>query len=178
MVYADGTSNFPGNLGNDHAWIKYVTTAAVPAGARKATVYVTRSPNAGVSGRPDTYVDLVKLNVISTNDTTVLDSAAPTDGQSDVSPDVVTTVTLRDVRTAVNTNSIQLSFDGASVTASIQKAAGITTAKYDPPGLLLPYSSHTYKIVWSDNGAPTVTKSNQFQFAVEPFVNYNLGPPI
>ncbi len=178
VVYADGTSNFPGNLGNDHNWIKYVATGAVPAGARKATIYVTRSPNAGVSGRPDTYVDLVKLNVISTNDTTVLDSSVPVDGETAASPDVAPTVTLRDVRTAVNTNSIQYSFDGSSVTPSITKSAGYTTVKYDPPGLLVPYSSHNYKVVWSDNGVPTVTKSNQFQFAVEPYANFNLGPPI
>src|SRR6185436_15617197 len=133
LVFADGTSNFPGNLGNDHQWIKYLTTGAVPAGARKATVYVTRSPNAGVSGRPDTYVDLVKLNVISTNDTTVLEFAIPTDGQPDVSPDIVTTVALRDVRTAVNTNAIQYSFDASPVVPSIQKAAGITTVRYDRP---------------------------------------------
>lgn len=178
QAYADGTSNFPGNLGNDHKWIKYVATGAVPGGARKATVYVTRSPNAGVSGRPDTYVDLVKLNIISTNDTTVLESAAPTDGQTDVAPDVITTVLLRDARTVVNTNSIQFAFDGAPVTPSIQKTADITTIKYDPPGLLAPLSAHTYKIVWNDNGTPSVTKSNQFQFLVEPYVNLNLGPPI
>ena len=178
VVYADGTSNFPGNLGNDHNWIKYVAAGAVPTGARKATVYITRSPNAGVSGRPDTYVDLVKLNVISTNDTTVLDAAAPIDGQSNVSPDVKPTVTLRDVRTAVNTNSIQFYFDSVPVTPAIQKVAGLTTVRYNSPFLLPALLTHSYKIAWSDNGAPVTSKTNQFQFTVEPYVNVNLGPPL
>ena len=55
-------------------------------------------------------------------------------------PDIVVNVTLRDGTSAVNTNSIQLSFDGAPVTPVIQKAGTLTTIQYDPPGLLAPAS--------------------------------------
>ena len=67
VTYANGTTNIPANLLTDKNWIKYATTAPVPANARNATVYVTRSPNAGLTGSPDTYVDLVMLDVIDTD---------------------------------------------------------------------------------------------------------------
>ncbi len=179
VVYADGTTNIPVDLSADHAWIKYVNSGIVPPGAREASVYITRSPNAGLSGSPDTYVDLVKLDVINANETTILDSATPADNASNVSPAVVTSVTLRDLTTQVNTNSIHFSFDGVLVSpSSVSKSGPITTVQYVPPGILPPLSAHTYIIVWSDNGVSIVTKTNQFQFTVAPYVNITLGPPI
>jgi hypothetical protein len=70
VTYADGTTTIPADLSGDHKWIKYVATGTVPATARKARVYVTRSPNAGKTGSPDTYIDLVKLDVIDTSQAT------------------------------------------------------------------------------------------------------------
>jgi hypothetical protein len=178
VTYADGTTDIPADVSGDHGWIKYLTTGNVPAGARKATVYITRSPNAGKSGSPDTYVDLVKLNVINANDTTTLETAIPGDGQNNVSPDVVLNIGLRDISTQVNTNSIQLLYDNAPATPSIQRSGTLTTVRYDPPGLLPPLSTHSYKIVWGDNGSPVTTKTNQFTFTVAPYFNTTLGPPI
>ena len=55
---------FPLDLSDDHNWIKYVATGNVPVGARQAKVFITRSPNCGSAmSSPDTYVDLVKLDV-------------------------------------------------------------------------------------------------------------------
>jgi len=63
-------TNIPLDLSTDHQWIKYVATGVIPAGARQATVYLTRSPNASTGGTDNggnpsaqTYVDLVKLDV-------------------------------------------------------------------------------------------------------------------
>jgi hypothetical protein len=178
VTYANGSTNIPSDLTLDHDWIKYVATGSVPVGARKAIVYITRSPNAGLSGTPDTYVDLVKLNVININDTTILDTAAPSDGSSNNGPAAPILVTLKDISTQVNTNSIQLKLDGSLVSPSIQKSGVTTTILYTPPSLLAPLSSHTYRITWSDNGAPVTSKSNQFQFVVAPYVNIATGPPI
>ena len=67
-TYADGTTSFPLDLSGDHNWIKYVATGWIPAGAREAVVFLTRSPNAGMDqALPDTYVDLVKLDVTGAN---------------------------------------------------------------------------------------------------------------
>jgi hypothetical protein len=75
VTYADGTTTIPSDLSGDHKWIKYVATGTVPAGARKARVYVTRSPNAGRyqdgGHEIQAYVDLVKLNVIDTSQSSV-----------------------------------------------------------------------------------------------------------
>jgi hypothetical protein len=67
VSYASGFPNNPPLPGPllDHGWIKYLAAGNVPAGARKAMVYLTRSPNAGLSGTPDTYMDLIKLDVSS-----------------------------------------------------------------------------------------------------------------
>jgi len=178
VTYADGNTTIPADVSADHNWIKYAATGTVPVGARKATVYITRSPNAGLSGSPDTYVDLVKLNVINVNDTTILDTAVPIDASPNNSPAASVVITLKDISTQVNTNSIQFRFDGSPATPSIQKSGTVTTVQYTPPGVLAPLSSHTYGIAWSDNGSPVTSKSNQFQFAVAPYVNIITGPPL
>jgi len=71
VTYADGTTTIPADLSADHKWIKYVATGTVPAAARKARVYVTRSPNIGKQASPDTYIDLVKLDIVDTNQTAI-----------------------------------------------------------------------------------------------------------
>jgi hypothetical protein len=171
-------TNVPPDISNNHEWIKFIATNTIPVGARKATVYVTRSPNAAKVGSPDTYVDLVKLDVIDATQTTIFDSSFPVNGQTGVGPDAAVTVSLRDVTTQVNTNSIQFSFDSTVVSPVIQKLADLTTIQYDPPGLMTALSSHTCKVVWSDNGSPVTTKTNQFAFTVAPYVNVNLGTPL
>lgn len=63
-------TNIPLDLSSDHQWIKYIASGVIPAGARQAVVYLTRSPNASTGGNDNggnpsaqTYVDLVKLEV-------------------------------------------------------------------------------------------------------------------
>ena len=63
-------TNIPLDLTSDHQWIKYVASGSIPVGARQATVFITRSPNATTGGdlqdegpSAQTYVDLVKLDV-------------------------------------------------------------------------------------------------------------------
>ena len=178
VVYANGNTTIPDDLTADHEMIKYVATGTVPATARKATVYITRSPNAGMSGSPDTYVDLVKLDVININDTTVLDSASPANGQTGVSPDASVKVVLKDLATQVNTNTLQYSFDGVPVTPTIQKSGALTTIQYDPPGLMAALSTHASRVVWSDNGGTVITKTNESTFKVAAYADITLGAPL
>lgn len=178
VSYADGSTNIPSDLSADHSWIKYVATGPVPAGSRKATVYITRSPNTARNGPPDTYVDVVKLNVFDASDRTILESATPLNGSINNNLPAAVVVTLRDASAQVDTNSIQFGFDGAIVAPLIQKSGDATTIQYTPPGLLPPLSTHTYGIAWSDTGSPVTSKSNQFQFGVAPYANITTGPPI
>ncbi len=163
----DASTNAP-NFSNHH-WAKYLRASIIPQGARKATVHITRSPNAALSGSPDTYVDLVKLDAQSVDpQTPVLETAIPANADSGVDPNVVITVTLRDGTTAVNTNSIQFVFDGSPVSPAIQKSGPVTSIGYDPPGGLAGNSTHNYLIIFSDNGASVTTMTNQFQFTIAP----------
>src|SRR5256885_1593823 len=100
------------DLSADHDWVKYLATGTVFTGARKATVYLTRSPNAGKSNSPDTYMDLIKLDVFNVNETTSFDSSSPVPGQNNVSPNTSITMVLKDISTQINTNTIQYRFDG------------------------------------------------------------------
>ena len=180
VTYADPSkgTNIPSDLSADHDWIKFSTDGTIPAGSRKATVYITRSPNAGLSGTPDTYVDLVKLNVFNINETTTLETAIPADGQTGVAANIQINVGLRDIATQVNTNSIRFNFDNAPVTPAIGKAGTLTTVLYQPPTVLTPFSTHSYGIGWSDNGSTVTSQTNQFTFTVGSYSSLTLGPAV
>jgi hypothetical protein len=167
----DALTNAPG-LSNHH-WAKYRRSSIVPQGSRKATVYITRSPNAALSGSPDTYVDLVKLDVRSVNpQPPVLETAFPANDASGIDPNVIIKVTLRDGTTSVSTNSIGFLFDGQAVSSTVSKSGPLTSIAYHSPQPLAGNSTHSYVIVFDDNGVPTTTQTNQFQFIVAP------APPV
>lgn len=176
-MFASGETSIPADLSNDHQWVKYVANGTIPNNSRFGIVYLTRSPNAPKSNSPDTYMDLVKLNVINANDNTFLEATTPGNATG-VNPDIVISANLRDANNQVVTNSIQMQFDGVSVTPAVQKSGTLTTVQYDPPGLLAPLSSHTYKITWNDDEVPAVAKTNQYAFTVGTYLNINAGAPI
>jgi len=153
-----------------HDWAKYVKTAAIPPLARTATIGIQHSPNGTLTGRADSYVDLVKLDVTVTNTRPSLESAAPLD--SGVPGITSVKVTLRDGFYALDTNSVQFSLDGTTQAASVSKVGAVTTIQYTP-GLLASGSSHSYQVVYSDNG-PGLPQTNSLSFTV---LNYGTPPP-
>ena len=159
----DALTNAP--AASNHHWAKYLHRSIIPQGARTAIIHITRSPNAPLSGSPDTYVDLVKLDAQAVNSQTpVLETAIPSNGDSGVDPSVVMTVTFRDGTTAVNTNSIQFWLDGFSVTPAVQRSGPLTTIQYNPARALPGNSTHQYLVIFSDNGTPVSSSTNEFQF--------------
>jgi hypothetical protein len=108
----------------------------------------------------------------------VVTSTTPTDGSTKVSPAVVVSATIADGATQVNTNTVQLWFDSNAVTPSVQKVQTNTIVQYDPPGLLLSQSAHTVRLIFSDNGTPATTKTNDFGFTVATYTNKTLPTPI
>lgn len=157
----------PPTAGNHH-WAKYARDSIIPQGSRKAAVYLTRSPNAQLSGSPDTYMDLVKLDVQSiSSQPSALESAFPENGATNVPSIVAVGVTLRDGTTSVNSNSIVFSFDSNIVTAVVQKSGSVTTVQYNPPPLA-GSTTHSYSIAFSDNGGPIANRTNLFLFTVLP----------
>ena len=175
VTFADGVTTFD-RTAHEHHWAKYRRTGVIPAGARLARVGVTRSPNAGLSGRPDTYTDLVKLDVSVVTVPPSIDSAAPIG--PDVRPDPIISIALLDGSTQVNTNSIQLTVDGSPVNPAITKSGPNTSVQFDPPGLLAAGSSHSYKLIFSDTGVPPKAQTNEFQFTVATYYQTLLPSPI
>ena len=176
VTFADGVTVFDQGT-HEHNWAKYSRTGAVPPGARSARVGVTHSPNAEVSGRPDSYTDLVKLEVEAVAFVAPsLDSAQPSG--LNVRPDALINISLVDGSVQVDTNSIQLTFDGLAVAPAITKAGPNTTIQYDPPGLIVPASSHNYRLIFQDNGVVPVSQTNDFNFTVSSYYHILLPAPL
>jgi hypothetical protein len=159
--FADGVTTFDSDA-HLHSWAKYVKTGAIPPLARMARVGIQHSPNSSLSGGPDTYVDLVKLDVSVADTRPSVDAATP--GGSGVPANTSINVTLRDGFFTVNTNTIAFRFDGTPVTAAISKAGPLTSIQY-APGLLSSGSSHNYQVSYSDSG-PGAPQTNSFSFTV------------
>jgi hypothetical protein len=152
---------------NAKQWGQDSKAGTIPTGARTARVTVAAT---SISGAPDGYVDLVSLDVVDTSlGTPTVASADPPDNAVGVGPEVNLNITLQDRATAVNTNSIRLSLDGSLVSPSIQTVNTNTTIHY-AAGLLPALSSHTYQIVFDDNGVPVTRQTNEFRFTVTDYL--------
>jgi len=163
----------PGGTG-PRAWGQDTKTGLVPPGARYASI-TTQSH--ALSGQPDGYVDLVALDVVA-GFVPIQLTSSPASNAVNVTPAVIVNATLQDGTAALNTNSIQLMFDGSPVTPVIQKNAGSTTVTYDPPGLLAPLSTHTYSIAFGNAGGATPNTTNQSTFGVGLYANLILPAPL
>jgi hypothetical protein len=177
----DFVANLPtgpnSKYGDAKEWGQDSNAGTIPAGARLARVTIASTP---LSGLPDGYVDVVSLDVVDeTVGIPAVASANPPDNAVGVGPLVNIGVTLRDRSTAVNTNSIQLFLDSSLVSPSIQKVETNTIIQF-AAGLLPALSPHTYRIVFSDNGAPISTQTNQFRFTVADYLTLpaSLGTPL
>ena len=163
----------PGGGGN-RAWGKDTKTGLVPPGSRYASITTVAHANAG---SPDGYVDLVALDV----------TAGFVPVQVISSPTTMLLMSLQTPLSAqpfrmepprLNTNSIQLAFDGSPVTPVIVKNGLTTSMTYDPPGLLASLSAHTYQLAFGGGGGATPNTTNQASFTVGPYVNYTLPAPL
>jgi len=163
----------PGGSGL-RAWGQDSKTGLVPPGARFAAITSVGS----FAGNCDGYVDLVSLNVVVATTPVTVFSAAPATNAVNVAPGVVVDVVLRDGTSPLDANSIKLSFDGSPVVPSVQKAGLDTTVLYDPPGLLLPLSGHSYQIAFNKDGGATPNSTNIYPFTVGAYVDIILPAPI
>ncbi|HEX7860980.1 MAG TPA: hypothetical protein VF773_11670 [Verrucomicrobiae bacterium] len=78
---------------------------------------------------------------------------------------------IEDAVTAVNTNTIQVTFDGTVVVANISKNGTNTIIEYVSPTILPAGSSHRVDIRFSDNGTPVSTQVATRNFIVS---NYSV----
>jgi hypothetical protein len=88
--------------------------------------------------------------------------ASPATGTVVFDPEGTVQVSIVNRGTSVNAGSIQMKFDGVSVSATIASTATGANISYKP-GFLLPNSSHTVNVVFSDG---SVSQTNQWSFTV------------
>jgi hypothetical protein len=133
-----------------------------------------------VAGAPDGYVDVVSLDVVDAGlATPTLAFADPPHNAVGVGPEVNLNITLQDRSTAVDVASVQLRLDDQLVAPTVQREGTNTFVQYSA-GLLPALSTHTYNLVFSDNGTPVATQTNQFQFTVADYLTLpsNLASPL
>src|SRR5438445_931016 len=77
-------------------------------------------------------------------------------------------VTITDLSTSVVTSTVKLLVDGADVTstATIAKNGDLTTVHYPPPSGLFSVGSHSYSVIFADNGTPALSQTNTIAFTV------------
>jgi hypothetical protein len=157
---------------NLRAWGQDSHTGLVPPGARYAAI---STQSHALAGSPDGYVDLVSLNVTAGFVPVQLSAATPANNATAVSPGVILSVALQDGSAVLNPSSVQMSYDNSPITPVVNKAGLVTTLQYDPPGLLAPFSTHSYQVVYNNTGGATPNTTNKFAFTVAPWVNIDLG---
>jgi hypothetical protein len=157
-VFADGVKIFDDNV-HLHSWAKYIRNGTIPPGSRTATVGITHSPNSGLSGTPDSYTDLVKLDV-----TVGTQVAPPSVGDVVGSP---TGFSLEIVESSVplDPDTLTIQLDGSPLTpTSITKEGLITKVVFSQPaGTFFPSgSSHTVNLSVRDTKGNTATEVRTF----------------
>ncbi|HKQ38323.1 MAG TPA: hypothetical protein VJ063_09610 [Verrucomicrobiae bacterium] len=93
---------------------------------------------------------------------------SPAPGSVNVAPETAVNISIVNRSTAVDVSSLQLYFDGADVTSAstVDSTESGASVSYDPPGLLATNSTHTVRLVFSDNAATPQTFTNDWQFRV------------
>lgn len=157
-TFADGVKVFDDTT-HLHSWAKYIKNGTIPPLARTATVGITHSPNAGLSGTPDTYTDLVKLDV-----TVGTEVAPPSIGDITASP---TGFSFEIVESSVplDPDTLVLKLDGTTITpTSITKEGLVTKVTFkQPAGTYFPSTSaHTVSVTVRDTKGNSASESRNF----------------
>ena len=158
-----------GRYENAREWTQDLESGTIPVGAREARVVIQATAVGG--GAPDGYVDNVSLDVSDASLTSpAVSAASPGNNAVNIDPVVQIAVTLEDRLKAVDPNSIQLFFDSSLVQHTAQKVETNTFVTYSP-GLLPARSQHSYRIVFGDNGTPSLKQTNDFTFVVADYLS-------
>ena len=95
-----------------------------------------------------------------------------------VTPQVEYRAVITNETTSVVIDSIKLSVDGASVSSTVTAIPGGAEVTYTNTALFVPESTHTYELVFSDNGIPAAAVTNQLSFTVAKYQNVVLPAPL
>jgi hypothetical protein len=105
------------------------------------------------------------------NETPVITSVSPADGETNASPNFSYRATILDGSSAqVVINTVQLKLDDLVLSPSVTKTGVTTTVSFSAGGLLRRSSTHTYRLTYSDTGAASYT--NDATFTVQNYTGY------
>ena len=121
----------------------------------------------------------INLSAVPDPKTPAIVSLTPNDGALATSPDGSFSAVIENAGTALDKASVKLFLDGTLVTHSLtDQGGGKNLISYTPGGLLAPNSSHTYRLEFSDNGAPVTKKVQNAAFTVAAYVDIQLPTPL
>lgn len=129
---------------------------SVTAAGEKVLINDTANPNAIKAWREITAPTRPYVSFVG-----------PRPGSRGVKINANVEVRITDGTIQVPTSSVRLSFNGSAVNAQVNKAGGITTITYDPPGDMAGSSTNTVQLVFSDSATPPNTRTNSFSFVTE-----------
>ena len=75
--------------------------------------------------------------------------------------------------TQLNPSTVELLWNGTTVSPNLSRAGDLTTIRYAPPGLLAPGAVGSFQLSFADTGSPAATKSYQFSFVVAHYIGPN-----
>ncbi|MCI0745761.1 MAG: hypothetical protein L0Y58_10190 [Verrucomicrobia subdivision 3 bacterium] len=110
--------------------------------------------------------------------TPFVSEASPADGARGFSPEGNFRAVIVDASTQLDTASVKVYFDGSLVGHTLQGVNGTNTVTFTPPSLLAPLSMHEYRLEFSDNGSPVISRTNRYAFTVGAYLHLLLPAPI
>lgn len=88
------------------------------------------------------------------------------------------TAILENADTQIDVSSLKLYLDDVEVTPTIQTAGVQTTVSYSGTGLFAPGSTHSWDLVYTDNGVPPLTRTSSVEIKVANYSDLRLPTPI
>jgi hypothetical protein len=123
--------------------------------------------NDGTNGSPVNAFREVKSTVPSLP---LVQSVSPKPGESNVSRKPQVSLAIRDQRTQVVVESIQMEFNGIAVKPTVSKTSGTTLINFQPVAALSNSSSNTLRLFYQDNAAPPNGFLREWHFTTAPVI--------
>lgn len=104
-------------------------------------------------------------------------AVSPANSQVGVAPDLFYSATITNGVTSL-TGTPTLKFNGLAVTPTVAQNGGLTTVNYQAVALLGPGSTNKWTLVYSDDGAPSKSYTNEVTYIVANYTDLKLPAPI
>ena len=131
---------------------------------------VFRIYNAGLSN-----LDLARVPDVTTP---FVASVTPGAGSTAAEPAQAIRITIQNGSTQLDTNSVQLFLDNTKVTPTLVSGGDTNSITYQRTNVFAPLSTHTFTLIFSDNGSPVFRQTNSYQFTVVNYTNILLPAPL